>query len=798
MRAFHFILASVFALISASQSANNDGNILQVQMVKKGKKPLVGGWSPPNYNQGLGAENGKSKLIANIAIAVKEPQLTLLKSCSHEQQIVAGMNHRLSMIVTDGKMRKMCETTVYEKLPFMEDRYEVTRWQCKDPSSDQDCPLNRRRRSGGIEEINVNDFDVTEAAQWAMAHINQASNSLYMHTLQRVKKVSRQVVNGLRYELTLSTVPTTCRNSPENKGKGLDLCPLSSTLASQDCKAVVVHSLGKYSMDTFTCNQAKSSDHALLGADGHGLPPSALDNHDNQAHAKPQILGGEGHGLPPKMLFGGDDHDKKPHVKPHMLGEEGHGLPPVSLLGGDDHDKEPHTKPHLLGGEGHGLPPKHLLGGDDHDRQSHKKPSLLGVEGHGLPPKYLLGGDDHDKQPHMKPHLLGQEGHGLPPKYLSDNIDNEQSKKHLLGEEGHGLPPRYLEDNAINHPKNIFGGFLIHGQPIQNNPQQGVARMSILGGGDHDYRPHFLSGCQQYAEQFSQFKLEHRRLYASHQEETQRFQVFCENMQKIEKIQSMEQGTAKYGVNQFADMSESEFKQMYLGLRPAMSVQQLPKAEIPKGPVPDSWDWRDHGAVTAVKNQGSCGSCWAFSTTGNVEGQWAIQKKKLLSLSEQELVDCDKVDEGCNGGLPSQAYDAIMKLGGLETEKDYGYKGYDEKCHFNKSDVAVKVTGAVNISQDENEIKAWLYHNGPISIGINAFAMQFYWGGVAHPWKLFCNPKELDHGVLIVGYGEEKGKPYWIVKNSWGPSWGREGYYYVYRGDGTCGLNTMCTSATVV
>jgi len=137
----------------------------------------------------------------------------------------------------------------------------------------------------------------------------------------------------------------------------------------------------------------------------------------------------------------------------------------------------------------------------------------------------------------------------------------------------------------------------------------------------------------------------------------------------------------------------------------------------------------------------------------------------------------------------------------LETEKQYPYESRGEKCAFNPSLAKVKINGAVNISSNEDDMAAWLAQNGPISIGINAMAMQFYLGGVSHPWRIFCSPSNLDHGVLIVGYGVKNGMfgktPYWIVKNSWGPSWGAKGYYLVYRGDGTCGLNTMCTSAVV-
>ncbi|XP_067938266.1 cathepsin L-like [Watersipora subatra] len=312
------------------------------------------------------------------------------------------------------------------------------------------------------------------------------------------------------------------------------------------------------------------------------------------------------------------------------------------------------------------------------------------------------------------------------------------------------------------------------------------AAPQLLGGDDHDY----------YAADWAEFKAKHNKVYLGMEDEVARFEIFKTNMAKAQILQEQEQSTATYGVTQFSDLTEEEFSSYVMDPKFFAKGHNLPYAAIPEDPAPDSYDWRDHGAVTEVKNQGQCGSCWAFSTTGNIEGQWFLKKNQLVSLSEQELVSCDKVDQGCEGGLPSDAYKQIMKLGGLETEKDYPYDGVDEKCKL-KSSPAVYINSSVAISKDEGEMAQWLAKNGPISIGINANVMQLYTGGISHPWKIFCNPDKLDHGVLIVGYGTENNTPYWIIKNSWGPSWGEKGYYRAYRGDGVCGLNNMCTSSVV-
>ncbi|CAB1447449.1 unnamed protein product [Pleuronectes platessa] len=299
--------------------------------------------------------------------------------------------------------------------------------------------------------------------------------------------------------------------------------------------------------------------------------------------------------------------------------------------------------------------------------------------------------------------------------------------------------------------------------------------------------------------QFKEFMVKYNKVYGSQEDVDRRLSIFHENLKTAEKLQSLDQGSAEYGVTKFSDLTEEEFRSTYLN--PLLSQTNLHRTMKPaspaQGPAPASWDWRDHGAVSPVKNQGMCGSCWAFSVTGNIEGQWFLKNGTLVSLSEQELVDCDGLDQACKGGLPSNAYEAIEKLGGLETETDYSYTGKKQNCDFATKKVAAYINSSVELSKDEKEIAAWLAENGPVSVALNAFAMQFYKKGVSRPMKIFCNPWMIDHAVLMVGYGERKGIPFWAIKNSWGEDYGEQGYYNLYRGSNLCGINKMCSSAVV-
>jgi len=195
-----------------------------------------------------------------------------------------------------------------------------------------------------------------------------------------------------------------------------------------------------------------------------------------------------------------------------------------------------------------------------------------------------------------------------------------------------------------------------------------------------------------------------------------------------------------------------------------------------------------------------CGSCWAFSAVGNIEGQLQIKKGgKVIDLSPQQLVDCDKVDEGCNGGLMDTAFDYIKTAGGIQSSSDYPYSGSDSSCKFDVKKSVAKVNG-YNFAgtEDEEQIKTILYQTGPLAIAINATPLQFYFWGIFNPWfQWLCDPEGLNHGVVIVGYGVDGSTKYWIVKNSWGSSWGESGFFRIIAGKGACGVNKYVISATL-
>ncbi|XP_064616763.1 procathepsin L-like [Liolophura sinensis] len=307
---------------------------------------------------------------------------------------------------------------------------------------------------------------------------------------------------------------------------------------------------------------------------------------------------------------------------------------------------------------------------------------------------------------------------------------------------------------------------------------------------------------QPYTEQWQKFKVQHGKSYEG-DEEDRRFGIFVENVKKIESHNALFLAGKKsffLGLNQFTDWEFGEFSQ-YNGYQPKFNLTKpLDRASYLSPSfvnLPKTVDWREKGYVTPVKNQGQCGSCWAFSTTGSLEGQHFKKTGTLVSLSEQQLVDCSKSfgNQGCNGGLMDQAFQYIKANKGLDTEETYPYDAREEKCHFDPSDVGATDTGFVDVTKDdEDKLKEAVATVGPVSVAIDAShsSFQMYRGGVYDEPE--CSQTALDHGVLVVGYGTEDEQDYWLVKNSWGTTWGEDGYVRMSRNkDNQCGIASQAS-----
>jgi C1A family cysteine protease len=292
--------------------------------------------------------------------------------------------------------------------------------------------------------------------------------------------------------------------------------------------------------------------------------------------------------------------------------------------------------------------------------------------------------------------------------------------------------------------------------------------------------------------EFRDWMLKFNKAYSTQAEYQTRFKVYLAASETVDQLNAAAEGAnVTYGLNSLADITPEEFK-----LRLGSRVSNQPSVALVNAPLssaPNAFDWCKEGKCSPIKDQGQCGSCWAFATTENIESVHAIREGSLPILAPQQIVDCDTGEAGCGGGDPKQAYQYVRSQGGLDTESYYPYRAVNGNCKFSAAHVGAKINGEANgYGGSEAQMAANLASTAPFSIIVDASSWQYYTGGILPASK--CG-HSLDHAVVAVGY--DISAKYWRVRNSWGAGWGESGYIRLEYNANTCGLRTEVLTSTV-
>ncbi|KAM4845394.1 cathepsin W isoform 2-T2 [Thomomys bottae] len=325
-------------------------------------------------------------------------------------------------------------------------------------------------------------------------------------------------------------------------------------------------------------------------------------------------------------------------------------------------------------------------------------------------------------------------------------------------------------------------------------------------------------------EVFKLFQIQFNRSYSNPTEYARRLDIFAHNLIQAQRLQEEDLGTAEFGVTPFSDLTEEEFDQLYGHWRAAggeTSMERKVGSEEWGMPMPHTCDWRKaRGIISSVKNQESCGCCWAMAAAGNIEAQWGIRSGQPVEVSVQELLDCGRCGDGCEGGFVWDAFITVLNNSGLASERDYPYTGHAKhkhaRCLAEKYKKVAWIQDFIMLRDNEEIIAQYLATQGPITVTINKVLLKHYQKGVIKATSTTCDPRHVDHSVLLVGFGkgkEEKTKQaktvssqscrprrptsFWILKNSWGTQWGEKGFFRLHKGSNACGITKYPLTARV-